>query len=371
MSKVVLPEVDFVRTDPTVITQSVISSYEKISGRTLSEADPVRLFLLSLSSVIVEQSVALNDAAKQNLLYYSRNEVLDHKGYAWTTPRLGNDFASVMVKFHLSTIFTSARIIPVGTELTDKGDIIFITAQDLVIAPGMESGEVRAVCTTPGIMGNGFEIGLIDTMIKPLPYVSKVENITISDSGTERELDAEYRERIRNAPEKLSTAGPEGAYEYFAYTASAAISDVDVSTPLPGEVAVKILSKNGNLPSEEIINKVKEVLSDKKVRPLTDKVTVGPPVVVNYALDVKYFVDSQSTDKSLIKENIEAAINSYIIWQKSKIGRDINPSKLISDCVRAGAKRVEVVSPTFTVIQKGEVAHELSTNIVFGGDEDG
>lgn len=81
-------------------------------------------------------------------------------------------------------------------------------------------------------------------------------------------------------------------------------------------------------------------------------------------------------DPNLIKANIEKAIEEYRIWQKSKIGRDINPSKLISNCIAAGAKRVEVISPQFVPLNPGsegqdaQIAQDIRVAVTFGGEED-
>lgn len=370
MVKVVLPEINFVETDPQIIANSFISTYEEFADRKLADADPIRLFILSIASVHAQLAYKANDAAKQNLLHYSRGEVLDHKGYAWTTERLGNEFAYTLMRFHISEKMDIAKIIMKGTPVTADGNIIYVTEDDAVIAPQTDYVDVSARCLIPGVIGNGMAPGEIDTMENPIPFIQAVENLTESAGGTRIESDDSYRERIRQAPEQLSTAGPTGAYEYHARKASAAISDVDVSSPEPGHVAVKVLMTDGVLPSDEIIKKVEEALSDKKVRPLTDFVTVASPTVINYDLDVSYFISSDAADKTLIEANVEAAIQSYIVWQRSKIGRDINPSRLISNCIQAGAKRVEIVSPTFTKVLEGQVAHDNLIDIKFGGAED-
>ncbi|MEK4713482.1 baseplate assembly protein [Sporosarcina sp. FSL K6-5500] len=370
MSNTVLPEVNFIETNSREITEGIISGYESLTKRSLAEADPVRLFLLSIANVVVQQSVAINDSARQNLLRYSRDGVLDHKGYAWNTPRLGNEPATTVIRFYISEIMGVAKIIPRNTVVTADGDLLFKTFEEGVIQPWANFVDVRASCETPGKVGNGYEVGEIDTMLHPLVYIQRVENVTVSAGGTEEEGNDVYRARIQQSPEKLSTAGPDGAYEYFARSASAAIADVYVGSPEPGYVDVKVLMEDGELPSEEIIEVVLKMLSDRKVRPLTDNVTVGAPTVVEYDLEFRYYIDRSAADKTLIQQNIEQAVQDYILWQKSKIGRDINPSKLISDCVRAGAKRVEVISPAFTVVLKGHVAHEASVDIAFGGDED-
>ena len=52
-----------------------------------------------------------------------------------------------------------------------------------------------------------------------------------SDGGADKESDAAFYDRMRESMETFSTAGPLGAYEYFAKTASALIVDVKATSP--------------------------------------------------------------------------------------------------------------------------------------------
>lgn len=371
MTQIVLPEINFLTTDAQELVNEIITLYEQEEGRKLSQADPLRLIFLSLASVITKQNVAINDAAKQNLLYYARDKVLDHKGAEMTTPRLEATAATTTLRLHFSVPLTSSRIIEKGALATsNEGAIFFATIEEMAISPGVDYVDVELECTTEGEIGNGFTIGQINTLVKPLPYVSHVENITVSDGGAEREEDAPYKERIYMAPEKLTNAGSEGAYMYFAKSASALISDVYVYMPKPGYVDIKILLKNGQLPSDEMIDKVLEAVSGKTVRPLTDHVSAGAPTVISFDLDMTYYIETNAVDKTLVHQKIQAAVAEWLVWQQSKIGRDINPSKLISLCIKAGAKRVDIRSPEFKVIEQGEVAQLDMSNVHFGGVED-
>lgn len=367
---IVLPEINFIETDAQVILDEVIGVYEDLSKRKLATADPLRLIFLSMASIIASQNIKINDSAKQNLLYYSRNGVLDHKGVLWSTPRIGATHATTSLRIHMSESLTSARIIKKGALVTAEGEVFFRTTEDLVILPGQMTAETELQCTVAGPIGNGFDIGKINTLVTPVPYVQKVENITVSAGGAATEDDDAYRARIQQAPEKLSAAGPIGAYEYFAKTASALIEDIDVSSPEPGLVHIAVLLEDGQLPGQEILDDVYNAVNARHVRPLTDKVTVGAPEVAFYDLDVVYYLEADAVDKTLIQEAVEAAIERYIVWQSSKIGRSINPSKLISECMQAGAKYVDVKSPAFTAVSKAQVAQIRAKNIVFGGVQD-
>lgn len=369
---VILPEINFLTTNPEELANEFIQMYEQAEGRKLAQADPLRLIFLTCASVITKQNVAINDAAKQNLLYYARGDILKHKGAECDTPILEATAASTTLRMHLSLPLSTSKIIKKGDLLatSNEGAIFFASTHDVVIERSDWFIDVQLECTTKGPEGNDFAIGEINSLVKPLPYVSKVENITVSAGGSLEEDENSYRERIYLAPEKLSNAGPTGAYEYYAKSASPLISDIFVDSPQPGYVNISVLLKNGELPSEEIIQLIYEKVNARDVRPLTDFITVSAPEIVTYDLDVVYYIETNAVDKTLIHQNVEKAIDEYAKWQSSKIGRDINPSKLISDCYKAGAKRVEVRTPVFIAINKGQVAVMENKNVTFGGLED-
>ena len=367
----ILPEINFLETDPQALANEIVTTYENAEGRKLAQADPLYLIFLALASVITKQNVAINDAAKQNLLRYARDSVLDHKGAEMSTPRLDATAATTKLRLHLSVPLTSSRIVEKGALATSsEGAVFFGTDYELTIPIGVDYVDVDLTCTELGDIGNGFAIGQINTLVKPLPYIDFVENITVSNGGAAREQDEPFRERVYMAPEKLSNAGSSGAYEYFAKSASALISDVYVYTPEPGYVNISVLLQNGELPTQEILDAVYEKCNARHVRPLTDFVTVEAPEIIAYDLDLTYYIETDAVNKELIHIKIQQAIEEFIVWQSSKIGRDINDSKLIRECIKAGAKRVSIVSPTFTHVNPGQVAQLASKNVIFGGVED-
>lgn len=71
-----------------------------------------------------------------------------------------------------------------------------------------------------------------------------------------------------------------------------------------------------------------------------------------------------------IQQAVSAAVDSYIAWQR-KIGRDINPSKLLALVMGAGAKRAQITAPIFTAIPADSIAAiDGTASITYGGLED-
>lgn len=366
-----LADVDFVDIEPEEIENFVIGGVEKCLGRTLAAADPLRLFLMGIVYIITHLYELINETAKMNLLAYSKGDFLDHIGVLVGTERLEASAATTTLEFTLSATRNVPTTIPAGTRATAGDGVVFATDEVAVIEKGSLSVTASATCTEVGEVGNDYGVGELKKLVDSMPFVASVTNTTISDGGSDKEGDDAYRLRIQEAPEKFSTAGPTGAYEYHAKRANALIIDVSVESPAPGEVAVRPLMKGGELPSEEVLNQVAETLNTRDVRPLTDEVIVEAPTAVSYDIDLSYWIDrTDATAASAIQTAVETAINEFITWQCLKLGRDINPTELYYRLRAAGVKRAEIRTPVYTAISRAQVAAVGSINASFEGLED-
>ncbi len=363
--------IQFVETDPKKILDDMIVSYERFSERKLYPADPMRIHLAWEANIVSQERVNINKVANQNILRYARSENLDNLAFMLKdAKRLEAEAAKTIIEFQLSKNIEKEMLVSKGTRVALNGDLIFATTRDLIIKAHDRKGVVEAVCQTKGTVGNGFLPGQISQAVDIFPYLDSVKNITQSGGGADRESDADFYERIVSGAKSYSVAGPSGAYEYFAKSASALISDAKAISEEPAKVDIRILLKDGELPTNEIIRKIEDYLSDEKKRPLTDKVTVLPPDVVEYEIDLTYYLKSASSAKE-IKKNIDLAIIEYKKWQSEKIGRDINPSYLTALLIEAGAKRVEITKPIYRKVDNKSVAILRANNveIVNGGFE--
>jgi phage-related baseplate assembly protein len=367
-----LPDIAFAEKDSKLIESEIISAYEDLAGRTLAPGDPVRIFLLAIASVIIQQRALIDFSAKQNLLAYSSGDYLDHIGALLGVERIAAKPAVTTIRFTLSEQRQVATPIPANTRVrTGSGNIVFATTKYAEIPAGALYVDVNAQCQTPGEAGNGFLPGQVKRLIDPIPFVTSAVNITETTGGLDKESDEPFRERIRLVPETFSVAGPYRAYEYWALTAHQDIVDVAVYSPTPGQVNICPLLKGGQLPGQEVLDAVNAICSADNKRPLTDYVYVHVPTQVNYSINVTYYI--RRDDASLaasIQAAVQDAVSNYKTWQKEKLGRDINPSELTRRMVNAGAKRVQVTEPTFTALEQYQVAKDTATNIVYGGLED-
>ncbi|GIO08023.1 hypothetical protein J31TS6_40510 [Brevibacillus reuszeri] len=364
-----LPDITFVEKSPEKIEAEAVAIYEAETGIKLAPADPRRKFMQVITTILAQQRNRIDFSAKQNLLAYAINDNLDHLGVPSDTPRLDPDYAKTTMRFYLSV--TQQQIIPKGTRVTPGDGVLFAAKQDVLVQSGQPFVDVDVECTQFGEIGNGYLPGEINQLVDPLRWVASVTNLTKSEGGADQEADDPYADRIRQAPEKFSVAGPDGAYLYWARSASPLIVDVSVRSPSPCYVEIRPLLKNGEIPGQEILDMVNEICNVRSIRPLTDFVQILAPETVLYDLDITYWIPiDKITVAASIQADIQQAIKDYQLWQKSKLGRDINPSELIARIKNAGAKRVTVTKPSFQQILPYQVAKENSVTVNYGGLED-
>ena len=366
-----LPQLTFADANIDEMLENAKTIAEKILGREVRRADPLMLFLKSMIAVIAQYNLLLDELAKMNLLAYSKGKALEHLGALVGVERLAATKATCSCKVCLSDIISHAVTIQKGTRVHSGDDIYFSLDEDLIFLSGETELEGKFSCSIEGEVGNGYKVGELNKIVDPQAFLLSIENITISDGGSDIESDDNLRERIRIAPESFSTAGPSGAYEFFVKKASDLITDVEIVSEKPGEVDIYFLQSNSDLPTQEVIDKVYETLSDRTVRPLTDKVIIKNPVQVDYEIDLRYFISrSDAANQLSIQKKVEAAIEEFILWQRSELGRDLNDSRLIEMIRQAGAKRVEIISPAFQIISENSVAICTNKNILFAGLEE-
>jgi phage-related baseplate assembly protein len=365
-----LTAAEFVSADPDKIKAEIITRYEEVSGRVLATGDPIRLFLLSIADIIIQQRANINIAAQQNLLTYAQGKYLDALGDNLAVDRLSESYAVTTIRFTLSQALAALYTIPAGFEVTN-GVVTFATNEELQINPGDLQGEIAATCTTPGTAGNDYMAGQISTIVKPKTFLASAQNITITSGGADAESDEEYAERLRLAPNSFSVAGPKKAYEFHTYSVSSAIIDVSVYSPNPGEVKICPLLEGGTLPTPEVLDQIEAYLSSDEIRPLTDEIEVLSPTAVNYEINVDYWIDNgKMSVAESIKSAIEKAVEKYRLWQQGKIGRDITPDQLIRLVMDAGAARIDfsTISPSsWQKLEANEVAQCTAVKVTYKG----
>lgn len=346
--------------------------YEEITGTQiiLAKADPARLILYAAALQLYQGMQFIDSAAKQSFLKYSYGDFLENLGALKGITRNGGAAAHTVMRFTLSEARTETVIVPMGTRVTPDGTIFFYTEENAEIQAGETYADVPAACAETGEAGNGFDADTIRTLVDKIPYMSDVRNVEKTAGGAEQESDENLAERIYLAPSKYSVAGPDDAYKYWVKTYNPAITDVKVLSPVPGEVDIRFLMEDGELPEAGMAEAVERFLMEGERRPLTDHVTVGAPEEVRYNINVKYWINESDGNKTpAIQKNVEEAVQGFIYWQKTQIGRDINPSYLNYLIMQAGAKRAEITEPVFTIVGETGIAVAEGQMVAYGGQE--
>lgn len=375
------PPISFIdNTTVDEVVEAMISDYKQkyteITGKeaSLPQASPYRLIMYAAAMQIYQGMQYADHAAKMSFLTYSEGDYLDNLGALRGVNRITATPASCTMSFSIDSAISSVIAIPQGTRVTNGNDVFFETDEYAEIAVGQTSVSVSATCTEDGSIGNGIAIGDIDTLVTTLPYITTVANTTATSGGSDLEDDDDYKQRIFEAPGSYSTAGPTGAYIYHTKSASSSIGDVYVEADQDdpaGEVFVYFIMEDGSLPDAAMIARVEAELDTRTSRPLTDKITVSAPSVSTYDVDITYYIAySRRSEVATIQAEINNAVAAYNTWQSEKIGRDINPSYLIQKVMAAGAKRVTVTSPTYTVVNESTVSKVDNITVTYGGIED-
>lgn len=367
-----LPEPEFIERDAVKVTQDLISQYETLTGKTLYPAQVERLLidLIAYRETLIR--IAIQEAAKQNLVEYARFPMLDYLGELVGVRRLPAQPARTVLRFTLTEAQTFNVLIPAGTQVETKdGKFIFKTTEDATIVAGSVSVEVSAECETAGFQANGYLPGEVGNLLTLIPYVEKAENITTTIGGTDEESDDRLRQRIKEAPESFSNAGSRGAYRFWAMTAHQDIVDVAVMSPTPGVVNVYPLTKQGN-PSTEILNLVSQTLNHEKIRPLTDLVQCLSPTRIDFSIVANVTLYNYA-DSRTVQETIDKKLSNYIKEMKSKLGRDIVRSQIIALINSVyGVYKTELTSPASDrVLAENEWANCTSYTVNIVGSVDG
>lgn len=363
-----MAEIDFMDIDTAAIVERLVVGVEENIGEPLYPGDERRLFLEALAPVVVQIIQETNDACRQRLLAYARDEVLDALGERMQVARLQPEPARCVLRFSLAAARDRSTFIPQGTRATADGQEYFATTSPATIEAGSLYVDVSAACTEGGTAYNGYGIGTIATIVDVIPYVASVTNLDATHGGDDGEPqdsggegDERYRERIRLAPAKLSTAGPESSYIYHALSASPEITDVrPLADHAAGTVELVVVTGEED-PSEDVLAAVEAACNASDVRPLNDKLIVSGPQRVAYDIELKYYTTKET--ELAVQTTIEGAggaIDLFNTWQMEKVGRDINPDRLRAFCLApttgTGALRIDIVSPAYKALTERQLA---------------
>jgi phage-related baseplate assembly protein len=346
-----LPEPDFIDRDPAAITAAMIAKYEAESGKTLQPAQVERLQINNFAYRETLVRIAVQEAAKQNLLYYARRPVLDHHAQLLGVAALPAAPAKTTLRFTFPAARPADLLIPLGTRVAATGALIFDTSAVAVLGAGATAIDVPAACETAGAVGNGWAAGALGTLLDDLGVSGvSVANLAASAGGAEAEADEPLRERVSQAPESFTTAGSHGAYQFWARSAHPSILDVATRAhyPEPGDLSIYVLVAGG-APSGDVLDAVLSACSDERVRPMNDHVLAVGPEQIDYAMDIRLTLYPWADADSALAA-WQAAADDYRSRQAAALGKDVVRWQIESLLQFNGVYAVEVVSPAANIV---------------------
>jgi phage-related baseplate assembly protein len=149
----------------------------------------------------------------------------------------------------------------------------------------------------------------------PRLTITPADDTTVPPTPAVMESNTAYRARIQQSFEGFSSAGPVGAYQFYALSADGQVLDVSVTTPTPGTVLVTILSANGDGgadsdPDGKLITAVTAALTAEDVRPLCDTVIVQFAQILPYSVNATLDIYA-SVDQDAVLAIAQAAVTDY------------------------------------------------------------
>lgn len=158
------------------------------------------------------------------------------------------------------------------------------------------------------------------------------------------ESDDDLRERVQLAPQGFSVAGPTAAYVSKARAADGRVLDAKTSRPIPGDVLVTVLSREGDgTAGDDLLAIVEGSLSAEDQRPLNDNVKAKSAEIVRYRIHAKGYTRSPVGADVLIAQAVK---NAQAYADKvHRIGVGVAESAIKGVCQAAGLSKTELIEP--------------------------
>lgn len=238
----------------------------------------------------------------------------------------------------------------------------------------------------------GVRYGVTRLLLVPADPANNIEAV--------HESNEDFRRRIQLSNEGYSTAGPEGAYVFHALSADANVKDVSAESPtfklatitnivratlpsnaivlivkddagltdpMPGDVAVTVLSRVGNGTADEsILANVDNKLNEDGIRPITDRVRKRSASITEYTIDAVLKTYS-GPDSGLVVSNAKQKCQDYVD-NNHKLGRDITLSGVYGALHQPGVQKVILNNFNADIVcDRSQSAYCISLTVVHDG----
>lgn len=200
--------------------------------------------------------------------------------------------------------------------------------------------------------------------------VTPADNDAVPPVAAVMESDEALRLRVPAAFEGLSVAGPTAAYEFHARSADGRVADASATSPLPAEVVLTLLSREGDGTADsDLLAVVEKALNSESVRPVADRLTVRSAEIISYSVDATIFL-YPGPEAEPVMAAAKASLQKYIASQ-TRLGRDIRRSAIYAALHVEGVQLVELASPLADVVlDKTQAASCTQWNVTNGGTDE-
>lgn len=319
----------FISTDPVTVTSECIALFESTLGKTLQPAQVERLLVNAMAYREALTRMGVQLAGEQNLVAFATGTNLEALADLVGVTRLQDIKATCTVRFSLASPGGSDLSIPAGTRVkTRDGAYIFAVLVDAKIATGNTFADVDCECSTTGEGANGYVAGEVNSLLDPIAGIVSVANTTTTSGGVDLESDDAMRSRTRLAPYRFGTAGSYGAYRFWALSVGSWVLDAKVTSPIPGQVQVAILTNQG-APTVAQLAAVTAALSADTVRPITDTVNVIAATRITYTVSAS-LTTYTGQDSASIEAAAELAVENLAATRRKQLGLDITPAQVLA-----------------------------------------
>lgn len=383
-----LPVPQLIDRNPETIISEMKADYEARTGRTL---EPAQVEMLLINGFAYRELLIRNmiqDAGTQNLLAYARFPILDYLGELLGVFRL--PAASAFITIELTLVEGHGDIVvPSGLRVqTTDGRMVFQLIEDVTVLTGTDTATVSAIAQTPGVLGNGYDIGTVSVILDPQSYLATAINTDVSEGGSDEESDEQLRDRIRLAPNSFSVAGPYKAYEFFAKSASPLIIDVavdhrkytaedtipagkSIGDPIPGTVEIYPLVEGLTVTPDEILDLVVARCDAEKTRPLNDIVSAASPTAVNTAITVGLILYEGAVQSDILPI-VEDNLQGFVDGRRKLLGQDVVIDQIKALCMIDGVYKANVTVPASDlIITATQFANITAINVTVTGTNPG
>lgn len=233
--------------------------------------------------------------------------------------------AATSAKVTLTLSGTAGVTVPAGSLFATEGNTNFTTNDSAVIRDD-GTVEIDATAQARGSGGN-VAAGTITKIPVSIYGVSSVTNASAAHDGYEEETDDALRDRILFAVRQPATSG--NVYHYVEW--ATAVSGVGAVKVLPlwngnGTVKIIVIDTNKDLPSDDLLQKVRDVIAENA--PIGATVTVVAPTVQSINISLKVTEGTGNADG--IKTAVTEYLKKEVFGTNYKNMADLNKDVTIS-----------------------------------------